>query len=137
MSTYALIKDGMVVNVVVWDGEGQMFDSFTTYEVKENEQIGPGYSAKKDKKGSWSFTPPSVVMTDEEIALANISTAQSEYDVATANINALRQIVEDGDYEDSSEEEVKNLINEWTSYRIALRSYLKVADGSKELPRKA
>jgi len=137
MSTYAHIQDEMVVNVVAWDGEGHIFDSFTAYEVKENEQIGPEFSAIKDNKGAWSFTPPSVVMTDEEIALANIFTAQSEHDVATSNINAIRQIVEDGDYEDSSEEEVRILIDGWTSYRIALRSYLKAADGSKELPRKA
>lgn len=28
MSIYAVIKDGIVVNTVVWDGVGDLFDAF-------------------------------------------------------------------------------------------------------------
>lgn len=35
MSGYALIKDGVVVNAVVWNGEGDLFSEYETYEIKD------------------------------------------------------------------------------------------------------
>lgn len=48
MSGYALIKDGFVGNIVVWDGQGDasvIFEGFTVIEVNEKftARIGDGY----------------------------------------------------------------------------------------------
>ncbi len=45
MSTYALIKDGVVENIVVWDGTGDIFSDYTTVNIDDVEAgIGWAYS---------------------------------------------------------------------------------------------
>ncbi|ELY2859500.1 hypothetical protein SMC83_001943 [Cronobacter sakazakii] len=82
--------------------------------------------------------------TDEEVAAllsANASaealnSAESEYTRATLQINALNEKVEDGDYsEGETEESVGAVKKAWTDYRIALRAYIKAADGTQQLPK--
>ncbi|MDT3545623.1 hypothetical protein [Cronobacter sakazakii] len=82
--------------------------------------------------------------TDEEVAAilsANasaeaMSSAESEYNRATQKINALNEKMEDGDYsEGETEESIAAIKKTWTDYRIALRAYIKAADGTKELPK--
>ncbi|MCX2201459.1 hypothetical protein [Pantoea agglomerans] len=135
VSSYALIKDGVVVNAVLWNGEGDLFPEYETYEIKEEDQVGPGFTAEKDKKGSWVFTAPVVEITPEERAQKNLSTAQSEYNRASAQITALNQRIEDEDYSgDYTEAAVAKSKNDWTTYRKALRAYISEADGKEALP---
>ena len=47
MSTYALIKDGQVVNTVVWDGEGDIFEGYETVKI---DGLGVGIGWKLDGK---------------------------------------------------------------------------------------
>lgn len=134
-SSYALIKDGVVVNAVLWDGEGDLFPEYETYEIKEEDSVSPGFTAEKDKKGSWVFTAPVVELTPEEKANKNIQEASSSYDRASVKITSLNQIIEDEDYSSSSEEDVRAELAIWTSYRKALRAYIAKGDGKFSLPK--
>lgn len=136
VSSYALIKDGVVANAVLWNGEGDLFPEYETYEIKEDDQVGPGFTAEKDKAGNWVFTPPVVEITPEEQAQKNLSTAQSEYNLASAQITALNQRIEDEDYSgEFTEEAVAKSKADWTTYRKALRAYISAADGAASLPK--
>ncbi|MFH2226045.1 tail fiber assembly protein [Enterobacter kobei] len=44
MPTYALVKDGVVENTVIWDGEGDLFSDYQVIELSEDESAGPGWS---------------------------------------------------------------------------------------------
>ncbi|MEN4735797.1 hypothetical protein [Pantoea agglomerans] len=136
MFGYALIKDGVVVNAVVWNGEGDLFSEYETYEIKEGDQVGPGFTAEKDKKGNWIFTAPVIVLTDAQKAEINLRTAQAEYDLASAQITSINQRIEDEDYsEDYTEASITSSKVAWTNYRKALRSYIVKGDGAAELPK--
>ena len=135
MSAYALIKDGIVVNAVLWDGEGEIFQEFETYEIGEGEAVGPGFTAEKDQKGNWVFTAPVVVVTPEQQAQKNLNTAQSEYSLASSQITALNQRIEDEDYSDElTADIVSALKTSWTKYRKELRAYIEKSDGAVKLP---
>jgi hypothetical protein len=132
--TYALIQSGMVENVVVWDGEGDIFSDYTTYKIKEGETVGPGFSAEQDSSGNWEFIAPVVVVSPEEQAAINLQKAQSEYERASSKIAALNEQIADEDYTGTTEDAVKASMTSWTTYRKALRSYIAASDGTQELP---
>nr|WP_310616921.1 hypothetical protein [Pantoea cypripedii] len=134
MGNYALIKNGNVENVVVWDGEGTLFDDYSICEIKDGEIVGPGFSADQDSSGNWEFTAPVVVVTPEEQALINLQKAQTEYGRASDKITALNQQIEDEDFTGTTEDAVKSSLSGWTTYRKALRAYNAAADGSAALP---
>lgn len=77
---------------------------------------------------------PEKYLTDAEkleiMQKNNLITAQSEYDLATSNIDALSQQIEDEDGDLTGLESQKQA---WTNYRKSLRAYLKT-DGSDEVP---
>lgn len=136
VSSYALIKDGVVANAVLWNGEGDLFPEYETYEIKGNDQVGPGFTAEKDKKGNWVFTPPVIEITPVEQAQKNLSAAQSEYNLASAQITALNQRIEDEDYSgEFTEEAVARSKADWATYRKALRAYIAEATGKGALPK--
>lgn len=135
MSIWAVIKNGMVVNTVVWDGTGDIFDEFDTYEIKDGEVIGIGYSASQDSNGKWTFAAPVIVVTPEEQAAINLQKAQSEYDRASAKITALQQQIDDENYSGTdTEASVAATKSIWTTYRKALRAYSAAANGSLTFP---
>ncbi|MBS0893943.1 hypothetical protein JK211_07835 [Tatumella sp. JGM130] len=136
MSGYALIKDGLVMNTVVWDGEGEIFSEYEQCKIVDGMQVGPGYMAKKDETGNWVFTAPVIVITPEEQAQKNLNTAQSEYARASAQITALNQRIEDEDYSsEHTEAGVAKSKADWTTYRKALRAYIAEASGKDALPK--
>ncbi|HHD7198034.1 TPA: tail fiber assembly protein [Enterobacter kobei] len=62
MSTYALIKDGQVMNTVLWDGEGDIFEGYETVKI---DGLGVGIGWTYDGK---KFTaPPVPEPTHEEL----------------------------------------------------------------------
>ncbi|MBV6817801.1 flagellar export protein FliJ [Rahnella sp. PD12R] len=135
MGSYALIKDGVVENTVAWDGTGDIFDDFITYEMKEGDIVGIGYSASQDSNGNWAFAAPVIVVTPEEQAAINLQKAQSEYDRASAKITALQQQIDDEDYSGTdTEASVAATKSIWTNYRKALRTYITAGKGSLDLP---
>lgn len=58
MSVYALIKDGSVVNTVVWDGDGDIFGDFIAINIDE---IGAGIGWTYD---GTEFTAPPALEPD-------------------------------------------------------------------------
>lgn len=133
MADYALIKDGTVQNIVVWDGEGSLFEGFDTYEIQDGDIVGLGYSVT-GSAGKYKFKAPVVVVDPEELASQNLATAQSEYDRASKNIADLNDQIADEDYSGTSEEAVKKQQGIWTAYRKSLRAYMATNDGSVALP---
>ncbi|HFN7764878.1 hypothetical protein AB06_2760 [Escherichia coli 2-474-04_S1_C1] len=53
MSNYAIVKNGVVENVVVWDGIGNIFDNYIVVNI-ENINAGIGWLYDGE-----AFTPPS------------------------------------------------------------------------------
>lgn len=55
---YALINsEGIVVNIIEWDGTGDLFADFQTYKLSDSDFVGPGYIAVK-KGSKWIFSMP-------------------------------------------------------------------------------
>lgn len=136
--TYAVIENGMVVNVIIWDGKTSMGwggDQLTI----QIAQSGVGTSTPMPGIG-WSYEngvftpPPSPPLTPENIAAKNLALAQVEYNLATAKITALNEQIADADYAGTTEAEVNADLIAWTNYRKNLRAYIKENDGSKDLP---
>lgn len=134
MSNYALIKDGFIENVAVWDGEGDIFSEYTTYELSDGEVAAPGFLATKDNKGNWMFQAPGVSLTPQQEAELNMISAQSEYEGASSKINSIREKIEGEDFTTASESELNHLLSTWAGYRKSLRSYISSGEGSKKLP---
>ena len=51
MSNYALVKNGVVENVVVWDGTGDIFDDYITVNIDISAGIDWTYDGE-------AFAPP-------------------------------------------------------------------------------
>ena len=65
MSTYALIKDGQVMNTVLWDGEGDIFEGYETVKI---DGLGVGIGWTYDgKKFTAPAEPPQPELTHEEL----------------------------------------------------------------------
>ena len=132
---YALIKDGLVQNVVVWNGEGDLFTEFETYEIPDGVAVGPGYTVTNKGK-EHVFTAPVIVKSPEALAMENMFLANQEYDHASSKITALQQQIDDEDYStDTTEESVKALKSNWTNYRKSLRAYIAAVVGTADLPK--
>ena len=50
---YALVKDGVVENLVSWNGEGELFSEFVTVELNDDSvaSVGWSYDGKEFKIG--------------------------------------------------------------------------------------
>ncbi|HCP5374678.1 TPA: hypothetical protein OEH38_002574 [Escherichia coli] len=128
-NVYAVVENGVVINIVVWDGQSE-WQPVTGEAVSCPAQVGIGWLYD----GSNFSQPPTPEQTPEELAAANMATAASEYERATVAIGALNEQIEDADYEGTTEEEVKEELDAWTDYRKQLRAYIKAGDGSHTLP---
>jgi hypothetical protein len=58
--TYAIIQDGKVINVVVWDGQSRWSDSDNAIEITDNAGIGWDYA-----NGKFTDNRPEPVQVDE------------------------------------------------------------------------
>lgn len=136
--TYAVIENGMVINVIVWDGKTSMAWRGDQLAI-QIAQSGVGTSSPIPGIG-WSYEngvftpPPSPPLTPESIAAKNLALAQAAYNVATTKITALNEQIADADYAGTTEAEVNADLITWTDYRKKLRAYIKANDGSKDLP---
>lgn len=151
MSSYALFKDGFVSNVVVWDGQGNIFDSFSPVEIKDSfmPDIGDAYVGSvlypmprdgyeytfNSDSLEWEITTEGEEDKQRLLALQNIATAQAEYNRASDKITALQQQIDDEDY--SGGDTATSIAADkatWVSYRKALRGYIATANGGAILP---
>lgn len=118
MSTYALIKDGQVVNTVVWDGEGDIFEGYETFKI---DGLGVGIGWTYDGK---IFTapvePPQPEPTHDEL-------------VQQAELQKQTLISQANEYIDSKQwpsklalgslkDDEKASFNKWLDYLDALES---------------
>lgn len=143
--TYAVIENGMVVNVIVWDGKAAMSWG-GNQSLIQISQLGGASSGISQSGGGpipgigWSYAngvftpPPEPEQTAEDLAAQNLALAQAAYNVATAKITALNEQIEDADYAGTTEAEVSTALTAWTDYRKQLRAYIKAGDGSNALP---
>lgn len=136
--TYAVIENGIVVNVIIWDGKAAMGWG-GDQSLIQIAQSGGGATAPIPGIG-WSYAngvftpPPSPPLTPESIAANNLALAQAAYNVATSKITALNEQIADSDYAGTTEAEVSAALISWTDYRKQLRAYIKTGDGRLALP---
>lgn len=117
MGTYALVRDGIVINTIIWDGENFDFDKgVEQIEVLEGISVSPGYFYNN---GTFSAPP----LTEEQIeeqrlqAIALNMTIKSESMAqATAAIAPLQDAI---DLDEATDEEA-HLFKLWKQYRVAL-----------------
>ncbi|EFN4711650.1 tail fiber assembly protein [Escherichia coli] len=118
MKTWAIIKDGVVINTFLWDGEGvyQHEEGTTLVEYDDSNIAGPGYLY--DGK---SFSRPP--LTDEEQAIIDKQNIESVsamkqrlIDEATLNISILQDAI---DMEMATDDE-KASLSSWKKYRVLL-----------------
>ncbi|WP_313383136.1 tail fiber assembly protein [Pantoea sp.] len=118
MKSWAIIKDGVVINTFLWDGEGvyQHEEGTTLVEYDDSNIAGPGYLY--DGK---SFSRPP--LTDEEQAIIDKQNIESVsamkqrlIDEATLNISILQDAV---DMEMATDDE-KASLSSWKKYRVLL-----------------
>lgn len=57
---YAIVKDGMVVNVVVWDGNTEWQPPEGTTAIKVTEETGPAYIGFPYADGRFTSPPAPV-----------------------------------------------------------------------------
>ncbi|MDE1006993.1 MAG: hypothetical protein OSB38_15130 [Paraburkholderia fungorum] len=53
MQNYAVVSNGVVENVIVWDGESEYPDSAALISLASNPEVCPGYSYN-----GTTFSPP-------------------------------------------------------------------------------
>lgn len=149
MGSYALIDGGVVVNIVSWDGTGDIFNEYKYVEINNafDAAIGDayfddtlyqrprdGYEYNFDSKSfKWVITELDDAKREAEVSIRNIQASQTEYERASIKIQGIQDSIDDDDFSGSKDGMLtkKNL---WVSYRKELRSYITTADGSKNLP---
>ncbi|MEN4544868.1 tail fiber assembly protein [Pantoea agglomerans] len=118
MFAYALVKEKMVVNTVLWDGETPVDfgDGLVAIQFPEGEVVGIGYSYEN---GKFAALPP----TEEELAArkdaaksSNINQKDSMMAAASRRISVLQDAV---DLEIATDEEAAALPL-WKKYRVLL-----------------
>ncbi|WP_447650961.1 tail fiber assembly protein [Pseudomonas abietaniphila] len=119
MSNYAIVVDGIVINIVVWNGD-------TTQWGPENGAIALEYDAEETKVNigdTWdgaSFisapAPPPAPLTSEQILIRNQSIKDSLLATATAAIAPLQDAV---DLDEATADETA-LLKKWKQFRVAV-----------------
>lgn len=82
---------------------------------------------------AWIQTVDQVAAEQKEKSSIRLIKAQKEYETISTQISEYQYILEDKDFSTYTEEEVLDLKNKATDYRVALRAYLKT-DGAGDLP---
>lgn len=141
MANYALIKDGVVFNMIIWDGPEESpidFGEGVTYALIPDDDgniPGQGWLFENDKFVCPPLTDEEKEEKDQEEKRMRLENSQAEYDRASSRITAINQQLDDEDYSDGeTEDSLTAEKSTWTAYRVKLRAYIKAADGSKELP---
>ncbi|HHA1387841.1 tail fiber assembly protein [Enterobacter kobei] len=114
MGSYAIVKDGLVINVIVWDGE----EEFTTSESGEEVVVcEPGVCCIGASYVDGVFTPPPTPeKTHDELVTEANQQKTSLIDYAASVIDPLKDAL-DGGY---IEEEDKAKLTAWQKYRYQL-----------------
>ena len=118
MTGYALIKDGLVINTVVWDGKEEVNfgDDVEAVDITDNPDVGKGYIYING-----AFTPPPLTAEEEaeKISLAkqeNIAVKNSLISEANLKISVLQDAL---DLEMATDQE-KAELPLWKKYRVII-----------------
>ncbi|HGF5590171.1 TPA: hypothetical protein ACF3DY_001307 [Klebsiella quasipneumoniae subsp. similipneumoniae] len=89
MSTYALIKDGVVENIVVWDGTGDIFDGLVIIQLQD-DLVGIGwlYADGKFTNPNEPQPPTTAELYEREMTKINDQYAIDKAALADAYLNA-------------------------------------------------
>jgi hypothetical protein len=79
---YALVKDGVVENLVSWNGEGELFSEFVTVELNDDSVASVGWSYD----GKEFMPPPEPEKTHAELVIEADAEKQSRLDYASSKI---------------------------------------------------
>ena len=113
-NTYALIENGLVTNVVVWNGDTanwQPPDGVEVVEIEEGATVGIGYSYADGVFAAPTAPPPPIPTAAEVLAQCDALLA-----MATLRIAPLQDAV---DLDDTTAAETAAL-KAWKQYRVAL-----------------
>lgn len=112
---YALIKDGMVINIIAWDGPGENgenemdFGEGVTYvHYNEGDYVGPGFSYED---GLFLPPPPPEQSHEEMVAYAGQEKRQR-----VSNANSVFLIWQTKLLLNRATEEEKAILNQWVDY---------------------
>ncbi|MEG0870365.1 MAG: tail fiber assembly protein [Hafnia sp.] len=114
MSIYALVKDGVVENTVIWDGEGDLFPDYQVVELKENENAGPGWSYD----GTEFYAPAEPEKSHEELVAEAKQHKEALLSEAQATIRLWQTELQLGIISD----EDKASLSAWVRYIKALQA---------------
>lgn len=111
MNKYAVVKNGTVINIIVWDGITEWApEDGKAIQVSENIGIGWSYA-----KGEFTAPPAPEVTREQMVAQAEIQKSVL-MQKATSKISVLQDAV---DYKMATAEETASL-TDWTKYRVLL-----------------
>ncbi|MBC2610767.1 MULTISPECIES: hypothetical protein [Citrobacter] len=109
MDKYAIITDGIVSNIVIWDGKGGVFTNYVKITPGTNVDIGWEYS-------NGVFTNPDEPLppSNEELRKEALSFLSKQYqdDIMNLNISWLAAAVSDGVNETTKKDAVISQIND-------------------------
>lgn len=98
----------------------------------DTQQPNPFYTFDTDTK-TWTQTAEQVEAEQKEKSSIRLLKAKKQYETISTQLSEYQYVLEDKDFSTYTEEEVLDLKNKATDYRVALRAYLKT-DGAGDLP---
>lgn len=82
VSRYALVKNGVVENLVAWNGEGELFSEYLAVELADDTPASVGWYYD----GAGFVAPPETEKTHDELVAAADAEKRSRLDYATSRI---------------------------------------------------
>ncbi|HBQ7021808.1 TPA: tail fiber assembly protein [Klebsiella pneumoniae] len=118
MKTWALVKDGIVINTFLWDGEGdyQHEEKTEVIEYDDNNIAGIGYIYDGKLFSRPPLTDEEQAVVDQQNAESVIAMKQTLMDEASLKISILQDAV---DLEMATDDE-KTRLAAWEKYRVLL-----------------
>lgn len=122
IKTYALVKDGVVINTILWDNEDQPdFDygkssGVEAVEVAEGTAVDIGYLYSKGKLSA----PPLTEEQKAEIESRQISANLSLKEFLVSEATQRRDILQDAVDMDEATDEETTALPLWKKYRLLL-----------------
>ncbi|MGD9424020.1 tail fiber assembly protein [Pantoea sp. NSTU24] len=122
IKTYALVKDGVVINTILWDNEDQPdFDygkssGVEAVEVAEGTAVDIGYLYSKGKLSA----PPLTEEQKAEIESRQISDNLSLKEFLVSEATQRRDILQDAVDMDEATDEETTALPLWKKYRLLL-----------------
>lgn len=122
IKTYALVKEGVVINTILWDNEDQPdFDygkgsGVEAVEVTEGTAVDIGYLYSKGKLSA----PPLTEEQKAEIESRQIASNLSLKELLISEATQRRDILQDAADLDEATDEEKTALPLWKKYRVLL-----------------